>query len=129
MTVNTISAGDGEHFPKQGDTLKMHYVGRLKDGTQFDSSRDKGKLFQFVIGIGQVIKGWDEGVMKLSLGEKATLICSADYGYGEEGVSDVIPPNAELHFEVELLGINDLVVVGSSTSSQSQSSLLCCSVM
>mmetsp|Transcript_21046 Transcript_21046/g.61202 ORF Transcript_21046/g.61202 Transcript_21046/m.61202 type:complete len:123 (-) Transcript_21046:479-847(-) len=108
VTKDIIAEGDGKTFPKQGDSLTMHYVGTLKsDGTKFDSSRDKGRPFQFVIGIGQVIKGWDEGVMKMSLGEKATLHITSDYGYGERGAGGVIPPNADLDFEVELLGIND----------------------
>ena len=79
----------------------MHYVGTLAaNGAKFDSSRDKGRPFQFVIGIGSVIKGWDEGVMKMSLGEKAILRISSDFGYGEHGAGGVIPPNADLIFEV-----------------------------
>uniref|UniRef100_A0A7S3YCC5 peptidylprolyl isomerase n=1 Tax=Lotharella globosa TaxID=91324 RepID=A0A7S3YCC5_9EUKA len=105
VEVKTIKAGDGKTFPKQGDLLTMHYVGTLKDGTKFDSSRDRGKPFQFTIGVGQVIRGWDEGVMKMSLGEKAKLEITSDYGYGSSGAGDVIPPNADLDFEVELLKI------------------------
>lgn len=98
------SRQDGQTFPKVGDALVMHYVGTLAaDGSKFDSSRDKGRPFQFVIGIGQVIKGWDEGVMKMSLGEKAVLRISSDYGYGAQGAGGVIPPNADLIFEVCLL--------------------------
>uniref|UniRef100_A0A7S4DFR9 peptidylprolyl isomerase n=1 Tax=Lotharella globosa TaxID=91324 RepID=A0A7S4DFR9_9EUKA len=100
VEVKTIKAGDGKTFPKQGDLLTMHYVGTLKDGTKFDSSRDRGKPFQFTIGVGQVIRGWDEGVMKMSLGEKAKLEITSDYGYGSSGAGDVIPPNADLDFEV-----------------------------
>jgi FK506-binding protein 1 len=84
----------------------MHYTGTLADGgKQFDSSVSRGKPFQFVIGIGQVITGWDEGVMKMSLGEKAMLKISSDYGYGARGAPGAIPPNADLIFEVELLAI------------------------
>ena len=106
VDVQTLSAGDGATYPKEGDQLTMHYVGTLKDGgAKFDSSRDKNKPFQFVIGIGQVIKGWDEGVIKMSLGEKAKLTISPDFGYGARGAGGVIPPNATLMFDVELIEI------------------------
>lgn len=106
VTKTIIKEGDGNTFPKAGDTLTMHYTGTLaSDGTKFDSSRDKGRPFQFVIGIGQVIQGWDEGVMQMSLGERATLSISSDYGYGARGAGNVIPPNADLNFDVELLKI------------------------
>jgi len=108
VDVETLSPGDGKTYPKEGDQLTMHYVGTLKDGgAKFDSSRDKNKPFQFVIGIGQVIKGWDEGVMKMSLGEKAVLNITSDYGYGARGAGGVIPPNADLVFEVELFKIGN----------------------
>jgi FK506-binding protein 1 len=101
-----VTAGDGTSFPKEGDQLTMHYTGTLTDGgKQFDSSVSRGKPFQFVIGIGQVIKGWDEGVMKMSLGEKAILKISSDYGYGVRGAPGAIPPSANLTFSVELLAI------------------------
>jgi FK506-binding protein 1 len=101
-----ISPGDGTTFPKKGDQLTMHYTGKLSEnGKEFDSSVSRGKPFQFVIGIGQVIQGWDEGVMKMSLGEKANLKISSDYGYGSRGAPGAIPPNADLTFEVELLAI------------------------
>lgn len=103
-----LQVGDGENFPSSGDMLTMHYTGTLaSDGTQFDSSVSRGKPFQFVIGIGQVIRGWDEGVMLMSLGEKARLQITSDYGYGSEGAPGAIPPNADLVFEVELLAIGD----------------------
>ncbi|KAK4701523.1 hypothetical protein P7C70_g4707, partial [Phenoliferia sp. Uapishka_3] len=87
VKVKTLSPGDGKTFPKKGDTVTMHYVGTLLDsGKKFDSSRDRGSPFQTRIGVGQVIKGWDEGVPKLSLGEKATLTCSPDYAYGNQAV-------------------------------------------
>lgn len=114
----SIQAGDGENFPKPGDMLTMHYTGTLAEGgKQFDSSVSRGKPFQFVIGIGQVIKGWDEGVMKMSLGEKALLKISSDYGYGSRGAAGVIPPNADLNFEVELLAIGGKKAPGFGESS------------
>merc|ERR1740121_2401992 len=106
--VRTIlQTGDGRTFAKAGDELTMHYTGTLKDGgAKFDSSLDRGRPFVFKIGIGQVIRGWDEGVMEMSLGEKATLDICAEYGYGSRGAGGVIPPDAALIFEVEVLAIN-----------------------
>ncbi len=76
------------------------------NGEQFDSSHSRNRPFTFTIGVGQVIQGWDEGVMQMSLGEKAILRITSDYGYGARGAGGVIPPNADLVFEVELLQIN-----------------------
>eukprot|EP00563_Minutocellus_polymorphus_P018788 CAMPEP_0197716500 /NCGR_PEP_ID=MMETSP1434-20131217/1375_1 /TAXON_ID=265543 /ORGANISM="Minutocellus polymorphus, Strain CCMP3303" /LENGTH=109 /DNA_ID=CAMNT_0043300873 /DNA_START=57 /DNA_END=386 /DNA_ORIENTATION=+ len=107
VTKDIITPGDGKNFPKPGNKLTMHYVGTLaSNGNKFDASRDRGRPFSFTIGVGQVIKGWDEGVMKMSKGEKAVLHITSDYGYGERGAGGVIPPNADLDFEVELLEIN-----------------------
>ena len=103
----TTDAGDGVTFPKSGDKLKMHYTGTLADGgKQFDSSRDRGSLFEVTIGVGQVIKGWDEGVVQMSLGERAVLHISSDFGYGASGAGADIPPNADLDFDVRLVAIN-----------------------
>merc|ERR1711879_999618 len=108
-----LQEGDQKNFPKKGDELAMHYTGTLAaDGTKFDSSLDHGRPFIFKIGLGMVIRGWDEGVMQMSLGEKAKLNIPAELGYGAKGAAGVIPPNADLVFEVELLAINSLKVPG-----------------
>lgn len=104
VTVETIQEGHGE-IPKAGQTVVVHYTGTLTNGKKFDSSRDKGRPFKFKLGAGQVIKGWDEGVAQMKVGQRAKLTCSPDYGYGARGVSGVIPPNAVLIFDVELLGL------------------------
>ncbi|KAF8798295.1 peptidyl-prolyl cis-trans isomerase [Phlegmacium glaucopus] len=106
VTIETIVAGDNVNFPKKGDKVKIHYVGTLTDGSKFDSSRDRGSPFETEIGVGKVIKGWDEGVIQLSLGQKAILTATPDFAYGSRGFPPVIPANATLKFEVELLKIN-----------------------
>ena len=88
-----------------GETASVHYTGWLKDGTKFDSSLDRGQPFQFRLGAGRVIKGWDEGVVGMNIGSKRKLIIPPHLGYGNRGVGRVIPPNATLIFEVELLDL------------------------
>mmetsp|Transcript_44915 Transcript_44915/g.66070 ORF Transcript_44915/g.66070 Transcript_44915/m.66070 type:complete len:123 (+) Transcript_44915:74-442(+) len=101
-----VTEGDGKTFPKQGDVVTVHYTGTLvSNGAKFDSSVDRNDPFKFTIGVGMVIRGWDEGVMTMSVGEKAVLTIDSSYGYGARGAGSVIPPNADLQFEVELLGI------------------------
>jgi peptidylprolyl isomerase len=95
--------------PKTGQTCVMHYTGWLyengKKGQKFDSSVDRGQPFEFQVGVGQVIGGWDEGVASMKVGGKRTLIIPPDLGYGARGAGGVIPPNATLIFDVELLGV------------------------
>jgi len=105
VTVETITPGDGKSFPKKGDSVQVHYVGTLKNGgKKFDSSRDRNKPFETEIGVGQVIKCWDEGLMQMSLGENAILHCSSDYVVGSIG-GTVLPRNENVDFEVELISI------------------------
>lgn len=83
--------------------VKVHYTGKFPDGRVFDSSVPRGQPFEFKVGAGNVIRGWDEGIIQLTKGQKAELICPPEFAYGARGAGGVIPPNATLHFDVEVI--------------------------
>lgn len=103
LTYEEIECGDGEEAGS-GDTVSVHYTGMLEDGTEFDSS-EGGEPFQFTIGAGQVIEGWEQGIRGMRVGGRRELTIAPELGYGEAGAGGVIPPNATLIFEVELVDI------------------------
>jgi len=104
LKYEDLKVGDGQ-IAESGMTAQVHYTGWLTDGTKFDSSVDRGQPFSFKLGAGQVIRGWDEGVKGMRVGGKRKLTIPPDMGYGAAGAGGVIPPNATLIFDVELLGL------------------------
>ena len=106
VELETITEAPEEaEMPKKDQKIKVHYTGTLTNGAKFDSSRDKNEPFQFTLGIGQVIEGWDEGISQMKVGQRAKLTITPDSAYGKQGVPGVIPPNATLIFDVELLAV------------------------
>jgi FKBP-type peptidyl-prolyl cis-trans isomerase FkpA len=104
LKIERLTAGAGPN-PKSGQVVVVHYTGRLTNGTKFDSSVDRNEPFEFVLGQGQVIEGWDRGLAQMQKGEKVRLTIPPEMGYGPQGYPGVIPPNATLVFDVELLEI------------------------
>lgn len=104
LVINDEKVGDGVEA-LAGKLVTVHYTGRLTDGTKFDSSVDRNQPFRFMLGVGQVIKGWDDGVQGMKVGGKRTLIIPSNMAYGERGAGAVIPPNATLEFDVELISV------------------------
>ncbi|XP_037276942.2 FK506-binding protein 2 [Rhipicephalus microplus] len=108
LKVEIVKSSDScSRKSKKGDILSMHYTGTLVDGKEFDSSRQRGEPFRFQIGLGQVIKGWDQGLLNMCVGDKRKLTVPPSLGYGEAGAGDRIPPGATLVFETELTKIED----------------------
>jgi len=105
LKYEDVAIGDGE-AAKSGDKVTVHYTGWLENGAKFDSSKDRNDPFRFKLGAGQVIRGWDEGVAGMKVGGVRKLTIPADLGYGARGAGGVIPPNATLVFEVELLDVS-----------------------
>ena len=105
LGIETLQQGSGEEA-KSGDTVSVHYTGTLENGTKFDSSLDRGSPFSFTLGAGSVIQGWEMGILGMKVGEKRKLTIPSELGYGKTGAGSIIPPNATLIFEVEMLGIS-----------------------
>jgi FKBP-type peptidyl-prolyl cis-trans isomerase len=104
LQIIEIQPGSGDEA-RSGQQVTVHYTGWLTDGTKFDSSRDRGDPFQFGLGKGQVIRGWDEGVAGMKVGGRRRLVIPPELGYGQRGAGGAIPPGATLLFNVELLGV------------------------
>jgi len=109
LLIEDIEPGEGESV-KSGDTVVVHYVGMLEDGSVFDSSYDRGRTFSFTVGKGRVISGWEIGIENMQEGGKRRLTIPPELGYGESGVRGMIPPNATIIFEIEVVEILKLAI-------------------
>mgnify|MGYP001237759030 CR=1 FL=1 len=104
LKIEKLTSGTGPQ-PRKGQTVTVHYTGTFTNGQKFDSSVDRNEPFSFVLGIGQVIAGWDQGVATMNVGDKVRMTIPPDLAYGAAGYPGAIPPNSTLIFEVELLGV------------------------
>ncbi len=107
LLIEDIQIGDGIEVASRGQFITVHYIGTLEDGTEFDASYTRNEPFSFPVGVGYVIPGWDQGVVGMKVGGKRRLIVPAQLGYGSQGAGDVIPPDATLIFEIELLNVSE----------------------
>jgi FKBP-type peptidyl-prolyl cis-trans isomerase FkpA len=107
LIIEDLQIGNGQEATGPGQFVTVHYTGRLEDGTEFDSSRRHGEAFAFPLGVDYVIRGWDEGVVGMRVGGKRRLTVPPQLAYGEKGAGGMIPPNATLVFEIELLDISE----------------------
>jgi|TARA_B100001540_G_scaffold271784_1_gene255737 FK506-binding protein 1 len=105
IEMEIIRAGDGKYYPKKGETVAVHYTMSLADGTEVDNTYKRRSPFRFKVESGQVVKGWDEAVKQLSVGEKASCMIPADFAYKDKGLSKLIPPGANLRVTMELIAI------------------------
>lgn len=119
LTYLVTRHGTGQQL-KDGDTVIVQYTGLLTNGTKFDSSLDRDQPFEFPLGAGRVIRGWDEGIVRLRVGDQATLIIPPQLGYGAKGAGGVIPPEATLIFIVEVVGIKESLPSGTTAPSGNQ---------
>lgn len=117
LKIEITQKGSGTEA-ENGMSVSVHYTGKLTDGTKFDSSLDRGTPFTFTLGQGSVIKGWDQGVLGMMVGEKRTLTIPSELGYGSSGAGASIPPNATLIFDIELLDVQMPIVLGQSTPTE-----------
>lgn len=119
LTYLVTRRGTGQQL-KAGDTVIVQYTGLLTNGTKFDSSLDRNQPFEFPLGAGRVIKGWDEGIVQLRVGDQATLIIPPQLGYGAKGAGGLIPPDATLIFIVEVIGIKETLPAGTTAPTSDQ---------
>ncbi|MHA1113571.1 MAG: FKBP-type peptidyl-prolyl cis-trans isomerase, partial [Alphaproteobacteria bacterium] len=115
LLIKDIVTGDGA-AAKRHSKVSVHYTGWLMDGKKFDSSLDRGKPFEFIVGLRQVIGGWDQGLVGMKVGGKRELVIPPELGYGANGAGDAIPPNATLRFEIELLAVDGPTYVDLDTA-------------
>lgn len=105
LSITDVVSGSGNEV-KDGDSVEVHYLGTFLSGEKFDSSHDRNETFNFKVGAGEVIKGWDQGLVGMKAGGKRVLLIPSDLAYGERGAPGAIPPNTPLKFEIELISIN-----------------------